>query len=424
MEFETYAVNGGLNPKNNANAISPPIYQTSAFEFENVQHAADLFDLKTSGHIYTRISNPTTEILEKRLSLLEGGVGALALSSGQSASLISILNITSSGEEIVASSSLYGGTFNLFDVTFKKFGIKVNFVNGSKIDDYEKAINNKTKCIFIESVTNPQLTVADIESLANLAHSYNIPLIVDNTVPSPYLLRPFEFGADIVVHSITKYISGHSNSMGGAIIDSGNFDWEKSGKFPSLVNEDPSYHGLSYTKEFSNLAYIVKARVQLLRDLGTTISPFNAYLTLLGIETLHLRIQRHSDNALKIAKFLENHKSVSWVKYPLLENDANYTLAKKYLKNGASSIVSFGIKGEQKNAIKFIESLNIPLHVTNIGDVRTIVTYPALTTHRQLSDEAKIACGIGNDFIRLSVGLENINDLISDLDQALIKSQA
>ncbi|MDD3237941.1 MAG: O-acetylhomoserine aminocarboxypropyltransferase/cysteine synthase [Candidatus Gastranaerophilales bacterium] len=423
MKFDTIAVQGAHKAGKNRHCISVPIYQTTAFDFDTVDYAADLFDLKCGGDIYTRISNPTTQVLEERLAMLEGGVGALAVSSGQAASLTAVLNLAKAGDEVVASSTLYGGTINLLCVTLKKFGIKTVFVDSNDIADYEKVITDKTVCIFSEALGNPDINVADIEALANVAHKYSIPLIVDNTVPSPYFLRPFEFGADIVVHSTTKYISGHGNAMGGAVVDAGNFDWAKSGKFPDLVNEDPSYHGLSYTKTFGKAAFIVKARTHLLRDLGTCMSPFNAYLTLIGLDTLHLRMQRHADSALKLATFLSSNPAVEWVNYPGLKTDKYYNLAQKYLKKGASSLLSFGIKGTREQGQKFIENLKLLIHATNIGDARTIVTYPALTTHRQLSSEQMKACGIDESFIRISVGLEDIDDIIDDVSQALIASQ-
>lgn len=423
MKFDTIAVQGAHCAGNNRHAISVPIYQTTAFDFDTVDYAADLFDLKCGGDIYTRLSNPTTSVLEERIAMLEGGVGALAVSSGQSASLLSILNIAKAGDEIVASSTLYGGTINLLGVTLKKFGITTHFIASENIDDYKNAINQKTVCIFSEAVGNPNVNVVDIEALANLAHENKIPLIIDNTVPTPYLLRPFEFGADIVVHSLTKYLSGHGNAMGGIIVDSGKFNWAESGKFPEMVEKDESYHGLSYTENFGAMAYIVKARAQLIRDLGTTLSPFNAYLILLGLETLHLRMQRHSESALKLAQFLQSNDAVKWVSYPGLKGGKYEQLAKKYMPNGASSLLSFGIKGNRKEGQKFIENLKLLIHATNIGDSRTIVTYPALTTHRQLTNEQMKACGIDESFIRISAGLEDIDDIIEDVKQALEKSQ-
>ena len=419
MKFDSIAVQGAHKAKDNRHCIPVPIYQTTAFDFDNVQYAADLFDLKTSGDIYTRISNPTTQVLEERVAALEGGVGALAVSSGQAASMIAVLNIAKAGDDVVASSTLYGGTFNLLNSTLRKLGINTIFVDGETAEDFEKAITEKTKCVFIEMVGNPKLNVADIESAAKVAHSHNIPLIVDNTVPSPYLCRPIEWGADIIVHSLTKYISGHGNSMGGMIVDSGNFDWKESGKFPELVDPDPSYHGLSYTEAFGKSAFIVKARGQLLRDFGSCISPFNSYLTLLGLETLHLRMQRLSDTALKVAKHLKNHPKIAWVNYPGLEDNEYYPLVKKYMPKGASSIISFGIKGGKEAGVKFIENVKLLIHATNIGDSRSIITYPCLTTHRQLNDEQLKACGISDDFMRLSVGLEDVDDIIEDIEQAL-----
>lgn len=419
MKFDTILVQGAHKAKDNRHCIPVPIYQTTAFDFDNVQYAADLFDLKTEGDIYTRISNPTTQVLEERIAMLEGGVGALAVSSGQSASLISVLNIAEAGDEIVASSTLYGGTYNLLGSTLKKLGINTIFVESENPAEYQKVITEKTKCIFTETIGNPKLNVVDVEALAEIAHKNNIPLIVDNTVPSPYLFRPIDFGADIIVHSTTKYISGHGNSMGGIIVDAGKFDWKKSGKFKGLTEPDESYHGTIYTEAFGNAAFIVKARAQLLRDLGTCMSPFNAYLTLIGLETLHLRMQRHSDSALKIAKFLESHPAISWVNYPGLESNKYYPLIKKYMPRGASSIVSFGLKEGKEAGIRFIEKAKLLIHATNIGDARSIITYPALTTHRQLNEEQMEACGISDNFMRLSVGLEDVDDIIEDLKQAL-----
>lgn len=419
MKFDSIAVQGAHKAKDNRHCIPVPIYQTTAFDFDNVQYAADLFDLKTAGDIYTRISNPTTQVLEERLAMLEGGVGALAVSSGQAASMIAVLNIAKAGDDIIASSTLYGGTFNLFNSTLRKMGINTIFVESENPQDYQNAITEKTKCIFTEMVGNPKLNVVDVEAIAKVAHENNIPLIIDNTVPTPYLFKPFEWGADIVVHSLTKYISGHGNSMGGAIVDSGKFNWAASGKFPELVNPDPSYHGLSYTDTFKESAFIVKARGQLLRDFGSCISPFNSYLTLLGLETLHLRMQRVSDTALKVARYLENNTKIAWVNYPGLESNEYNPLIKKYMPQGASSIISFGIKGGREAGIKFIENVKLLIHATNIGDSRSIITYPCLTTHRQLNDEQLKACGISDDFMRLSVGLEDVDDIIEDIEQAL-----
>lgn len=419
MNFDTKLLHAGFNPKEHNMSINVPIYPTTAFDFGDVQRGADLFDLKTAGDIYTRLSNPTNNILENRISELEGGLGALSFSSGQAATTAAILNITSSGDEIVAASTLYGGTCNLFSTTFKKLGINVKFAKGDDIKDFEKEITPKTRCIFMELLSNPALNIIDIEALASLAHKYSIPLIVDNTIPTPYLCRPFEWGADIIVHSTTKYLSGHGNAMGGVIVDSGNFDWEEAGKFSELTTPDESYHGIIYTKEFKKCAYIVKARAQILRDMGSCPSPFNSYLTISGLETLSLRMQRHSDSALKVARWLQDNKNIAWVNYPKLEDNKYFELSKKYCPLGASSIIGFGIKGGAKAGVKFIESLKIPIFTTNIGDTRSIITYPYITTHRQLNEEQMKACGISDDFMRLSVGLEDVDDIINDLDCAI-----
>lgn len=419
MKFESILLQGSHNPSESKRCITVPIYQTSAFNFFNVQHAADLFDLKEFGDLYTRLGNPTTQVLEERLAAIEGGVGALCVSSGQSASFLAVMNIAKSGDEVVASANLYGGTINLLGCTMKKMGIKTHFVASENPEDYEKYINEKTRCIFAETVGNPAINVSDIEGLAKVAHRHNIPLIVDNTIPTAYLCRPVDFGADIVVYSTTKYISGHGNAMGGVIIDSGNFDWEKSGKFPEITEPDESYHGLSYTKSFGKMAYIVKARAQLIRDIGSCPSPFNSYLTILGLETLHLRMKRHSESALKVAEFLEKQDRVKAVYYPKLKSNKYYNLAEKYLPKGASSLVSFELDGDRAFCTKFIEKLKLLIHATNLGDVRSIITYPALTTHRQLSDEQLSAAGISSTFMRLSVGLEDIEDIMDDISQAL-----
>lgn len=419
MNFDTKLLHAGFNPKEHNMSINVPIYPTTAFDFGDVQRGADLFDLKTAGDIYTRLSNPTNNILENRIAELEGGVGALSFSSGQAATTAAILNITSSGDEIVAASTLYGGTCNLFSTTFKKLGINVKFAKGDDIKDFEKEITSKTRCIFMELLSNPALNIIDIEALASLAHKYSIPLIVDNTIPTPYLCRPFEWGADIIVHSTTKYLSGHGNAMGGVIVDSGNFDWEEAGKFSELTTPDESYHGIIYTKEFKKCAYIVKARAQILRDMGSCPSPFNSYLTISGLETLSLRMQRHSDSALKVARWLQDNENIAWVNYPKLEDNKYFELSKKYCPLGASSIIGFGIKGGAKAGVKFIESLKIPIFTTNIGDTRSIITYPYITTHRQLNEEQMKACGISDDFMRLSVGLEDVDDIINDLDCAI-----
>lgn len=423
MKFDTITVRGGHDVEeisNSKKCITPPIYNTTAFSFDSVEHALGLFDLEKAGDIYTRISNPTQEVLEKRLAALEGGVGALALSSGQAATTLAITNIAKAGDEIVTASTLYGGTFNLFSSTLPKFGINAKFVDSDKAEDFEKEINEKTKCIFVESLGNPKINVADLENLAKIAHKHGIPLIVDNTVATPYFCNPFKFGADIVVHSTTKYINGHGNTMGGVIIDSGNFDWTKyPEKFPELNEPDSSYHGIVYTNNFGKAAYIVKARTQLLRDIGCSINPMGAYLTLLGLETLHVRMDRHASNAQKVAQYLETHPNVEWVSYPTLKSHPQYDLAQKYMPKGCASLLGFGIKGTKEQGIKFIESVKLLIHATNIGDVRSILTYPAATTHRQLSAEELIKAGVSENYMRVSVGLEDVDDIIDDIEQAL-----
>lgn len=416
MKFETLAVRGFIDLQKQNHAVSTPIYANTAYSFDSVQHAVDLFDLKVPGDIYTRLSNPSWDIVEKRIAALEGGVGALLTSSGQSAILITMLNFAGAGDEIITSDKIYGGTYNLFAKTFKQMGINVKFINSDNLDDYEKAITDKTKCIYVETLGNPSIKVADVEALANIAHKHGIPLVVDNTVPTPYLCKPIDFGADIVVHSTTKYLSGHGNAMGGVIVDSGKFDWAQNDKFKMFTTPDESYHGVIYNKVFGEAAFIVKARTHLIRDLGCCQSPFNAYLTQLGLETLHVRMDRHCENALKLAQYLEKHPHINFVNYPLLKSSKDYDLAQKYLKKGASSLIGFGVDG---HGTKFIEALKLFIHATNLGDVRSIITYPAGTTHRQLSDEQKIKAGITNDFMRASIGLENIDDIIEDIENAI-----
>lgn len=419
MNFNTIILHGGQEPDKATHSRALPIYQTSSYTFDSTEHASDVFALKEEGNIYTRIGNPTTDVLEKRLAMLEGGVGALAVASGSAAITYAILNIAKAGDEIVSSTALYGGTYNLFVHTLPKFGIKTNFVSSDNASDYEKAITEKTKLIFAESIGNPKLGVADIEKLAEVAHKHNIPLIIDNTVATPYLLRPFEFGADIVVHSATKFLGGHGTSIGGVIVDSGNFDWVKSGKFLEFSTPDPSYHNIKYSETFGNAAYIIKARTQLLRDTGACISPFNSFMILQGIETLPLRMKEHSKNALEVAKFLQNHEKVSWVNYPGLESSPHYDLAQKYLPKGQSALIGFGIKGGKEAGAKFINSVKLLSHLANIGDAKSLVIHPASTTHGQLSPQELEKCGVSEDFIRLSIGLEDVSDIISDIDQAL-----
>lgn len=416
---ETICIQGGYEPKNGEPRILP-IFQSTTYKYDEADEVAKLFDLEAAGHMYSRISNPTVEALEKKIAEMEGGVGAMATSSGQAANLIAVLTICNAGEHVLAMSNLYGGTFTLFTSTLKKMGIEVTFVD-HRADGREisSKIQANTKLIFGETIGNPGVDVLDIERIAEIAHDNSIPLVIDNTFATPYLCRPFEFGADIVTHSTTKYIDGHATSVGGIIVDSGKFDWKSSGKFPHLTEADPSYHGLSYTEKFGAAAYITKARVAFLRDMGSTMSPFNAFLTNLGVETLALRMERHSSNALAAARFLESHPNVSWVNYPLLESSQSFDLARKYLPGGASGIIAFGVKGGVESGKKFIDSLELASLVVHVGDIRTHVLHPASMTHRQLSQEQQIKAGIKPDMIRLSVGIENIDDILADLDQAL-----
>ncbi|CAI8711753.1 O-acetyl-L-homoserine sulfhydrylase [Priestia megaterium] len=420
---ETQAIHSGqqLDPATFSRAV--PIYQTSSFGFKDTEHAASLFNLSEQGYIYTRIVNPTTDVFEQRIAELEGGGGALGVASGQSATTFSILNIASAGDEIVSASSLYGGTYNLFSSTLPKLGITVKFVNADNPENFRSAITSKTKAIYAESVGNPQGNVLDIEAVADIAHEHGIPLIIDNTVPSPYLLRPIDFGADIVVHSATKFLGGHGTAIGGVIVDSGKFDWEASGKFPDLTTPDPSYHGLVYTEAAGEAAYITKARVQLLRDIGAALSPFNSFLLLQGVETLHLRLERHSENALKVAKFLEQHELVEWVNYAGLPSHPSYSLAQKYLPKGQGAILTFGVRGGKNAAAKLIDSVQLFSHLANIGDSKSLIIHPASTTHQQLSKDEQKASGVTPELIRLSVGTEAIDDLLEDLDYALKASQ-
>ncbi|MED4884235.1 homocysteine synthase [Bacillus smithii] len=423
LQPETLAVHAGQVPDPTTLSRAVPIYQTSSFVFNDSQHAADLFGLKEEGFVYTRIINPTTDVFEKRIAALEGGVGALALASGQASVFYSILNIASVGDEIVSSSSLYGGTYNLFSHTLPSFGITVKFVDPADPKNFEKAITSKTKAVFAETIGNPKGDVLDIEAVAEIAHHHSIPLIVDNTIPSPYLLRPIDFGADIVVHSATKFIGGHGNAIGGVIVDSGKFDWKQSGKFPGLTDPDPSYHGLIYTEEAGEAAYITKARVKLLRDLGAPLSPFNSFLFLQGLETLHLRLERHSQNALEVAKFLEKEEAVKSVSYPGLESHPSYELAKKYLPKGQGAVLTFEIKGGVEAGKKLIDSVQLFSHLANIGDSKSLIIHPASTTHQQLSNEEQLDTGVTPGLIRLSVGTEAIDDILYDLKQAIKASQ-
>ncbi|KYH33056.1 homocysteine synthase [Neomoorella mulderi] len=420
--FATLAVHAGQEPDPATGARAVPIYQTTSYVFRDADHAAALFALSEPGNIYTRIMNPTTDVFEKRMAALEGGVGALATASGQAAITLAIANIATAGQEIVASTSLYGGTFTLFNSTLPKFGIKVRFVDSADPENFRTAINDKTRALYVEIIGNPKLDVPDLEALAAIAHAAGIPLIVDNTFATPYLCQPFAFGADIVVHSATKFIGGHGTSIGGVIVDSGKFNWDN-GKFPGLVEPDPSYHGLSYLKAFGPAAYIVKARVQLLRDLGPALSPFNAFLFLQGLETLPIRMERHVQNALQVARWLAEHPAVAWVSYPGLPSHPSYERAQKYLPRGAGAILTFGIKGGREAGKKFINSLELFSLLANVGDARSLVIHPASTTHQQLTAEEQLASGVTEDLVRLSIGLEDVDDLIADLDQALSRSR-
>ncbi|MFA5165339.1 MAG: O-acetylhomoserine aminocarboxypropyltransferase/cysteine synthase family protein [Candidatus Omnitrophota bacterium] len=424
LKAESLALHGGQVPDPVTGSRAVPIYQTTSYQFRDSEHAANLFALKESGNIYTRLMNPTTDVLEKRIALLDGGVGALAVSSGQAAITIALLNIAQAGDHIVSADNLYGGTYNLLHYTFARFGIKTKFVKSNDLKAFDRAVTPKTKAIYAESVGNPKLDVADLEGLAKIAHKHGIPLVLDNT-SAPYLLRPVDFGVDIVVYSATKFIGGHGNSLGGVIVDSGKFDWTRGGKFPLISGPDASYHGLDFVKALKpagNIAYITKARVSLLRDLGPAISPFNSFLLLQGLETIHLRMPRHCENALAVAKHLKKHPGVSWVNYPGLSTSPDYERARKYLKKGAGAIIGFGIKGGLRSGKKFVESLELISHLANIGDAKSLAIHPATTTHQQLSEKERLATGVTPDFIRLSIGLEHIDDIIDDIDRALHKS--
>ena len=425
LKPETLALHGGQVSDPTTGARAVPIYQTTSFQFRDTTHAADLFALKEFGNIYTRITNPTTEVLEKRIAALDGGVGALAVASGQSAIALSILTLARAGDEIVSADNLYGGTYTLFHYTLPRMGIAVRFVGSNDLGALRAAIGPKTKAVYAESIGNPKLDIADLEAIAGIAHEHRIPFILDNTV-SPYLLRPFEFGVDIAVYSANKFIGGHGTSIGGLIVDSGGFDWTN-GKFPLVSGPEPSYHGLDFAqalKPLGNIAYITKARVVLLRDLGAALSPFNAFLLLQGFETIHLRMPRHSENALAVARHLERHPAVAWVHYPGLDSSPEKERAARYLPGGAGGIVGFGIKGGLAAGRRFIDSLELVSHLANIGDAKTLAIHPASTTHSQLSEKEQRATGVTPDFVRLSVGLEHADDIIRDIDGALKKATA
>ena len=416
--IETLALHAGQTVDADTLSRAVPIYQTTSYCFKDTDHAARLFALQEFGNIYTRLMNPTTDVLEKRLAALEGGVGGLALSSGQSAIYVSVFNICGAGGHVVASNSLYGGTVTLFSQTFPKLGIEVTFVDPKDPQNFAKAVKKNTRLMYIETIGNPKNDILDYEKIAEVAHRNGMPLICDNTVASPILFRPIEHSIDIVVHSCTKFIGGHGTSIGGAIVDSGKFDWAN-GRYPELTEPDPSYHGVKYVESFGNLAYIIKARVQFLRDMGSCMSPFNAFLFLQGLETLHLRMPRHSENAMTLAQWLEKRAEVSWVNYPGLPSHPNYKLARKYLPDGQGAILGFGIKGGRAAGVKFINSVKLASHLANIGDSKTLVIHPASTTHQQLSEKDQLAAGVTPDYIRVSVGTEHIDDILADFDQAL-----
>ena len=419
--LETLALHAGQQADSDTLSRAVPVYQTTSYCFKDTEHAAKLFALEEFGNIYTRLMNPTTDVLEKRLAAMEGGVGGLGFSSGMAAETASILNICKAGQHIVSSNSLYGGTVTLFSQTFPKLGIDVTFVDPKEPKNFAEAIKENTRLIYIETIGNPKNDILQYEKIAKIAHDNGMPVICDNTVASPILFRPIEYGIDIVVHSCTKFIGGHGTSIGGAIIDSGKFDWTN-GRYPELTEPDPSYHGVQYVESFGELAYIIKARTQFLRDMGGCMSPFNAFLFLQGLETLHLRMPRHSENALKLAQWLEKQDMVTWVNYPGLQSHPDYKLAKKYLPNGQGAILGFGIKGAKLAGIKFINSVKLASHLANIGDSKTLVIHPASTTHQQLTEVEQLAAGVTDDYIRVSVGTEHIDDIINDFEQALKNS--
>jgi O-acetylhomoserine (thiol)-lyase len=419
----TKALHAGHEPDPTTNSRAVPIYQTSSYVFNSSEHAANLFSLAEMGNIYTRLMNPTTDVLEKRLAELDGGVGALAVASGTAAINLAILNLAKAGDNIISTRYLYGGTYNMFNYTLKRMGITVKFVDSSNPENVARAIDANTRAVFSETIGNPKNNVDDFEAIARIAHDNGLPFIVDNTVATPFLFKPFEHGADIACYSLTKFIGGHGTSIGGAVVDSGKFDWS-SGRFEEYTTPDPSYHGLVYYEALGAMAYILKMRLTLLRDMGPCISPFNSFQFLQGLETLHVRMPRHCENAIKVARFLEGHASVEWVNYPGLESHPDYDRAQRYLPAGQGAILGFGIKGGREAGAKFIDSVKLCSHLANIGDAKTLVIHPASTTHQQLSDAEQIAAGVSPDYIRVSVGIEDVQDIIEDLDQALASSQA
>ena len=419
--FDTRALHAGHTPDPQTGARAVPIYQTTSYVFKDTAHAARLFALQEFGNIYTRIMNPTTDVLEQRVAALEGGLAGLAFASGMAAISAAILTLCREGDEIVSTTRLYGGTVTLFTATLPRMGVRVSFVDSDEAADFARAITDRTRLVYLETIGNPKLTVPDLEGIAKAAHARGVPVMVDSTTASPALCRPIEYGCDIVVHSLTKYLGGHGNSIGGILVDGGRFPWA-SGRFPDFVEPDPSYHGLEFHKTFGAATFAVRTRVRTLRDLGGCLSPFNAFLILQGIETLSLRMERHSANAMAVAKFLETHRKVAWVLYPGLRSHPAYRRARKYLPDGASGLVGFGVKGGRKAGRRFIEGLRLLSHLANIGDARSLAIHPASTTHQQLSDGEQVRAGVTPDFVRLSVGLETIDDILADLDQALAKA--
>jgi O-acetylhomoserine (thiol)-lyase len=417
--LETLAVHAGATPDPTTGARNTPIFQTTSYVFDDADHAASLFNLQTFGYIYSRIGNPTVAVLEERVAALEGGRGAVATSSGHAAQFLAFFTLMEPGDEFIASRNLYGGSVTQFTHTFKKFGWKVHFVDPTDPENFRKALTPKCKAIFLEILANPGGIVVDIEPIAAIAKKAGIPLIVDNTMASPYLCKPFDWGADIVIHSTTKFLSGHGTSMGGMVVESGKFDWNAGGKFKTMTDPDPAYHGLNFAETFGDFAYTMKTRAVGLRDLGPTMAPMNAFLTLTGIETLHLRMERHIANAQKVAEFLADHPAVAWVSYAGLKSSPYHKLAKKYLPKGPGSVFTFGVKGGYETGIKMVETVELFSHLANIGDTRSLIIHPASTTHRQLTEEQQIKAGAGPDVVRLSVGIENADDLIADLEQAL-----
>ena len=423
LKFETLQIHGGQTPDPTTGSRAVPIYQTSSYVFRDVEHAANLFALKEPGNIYTRIMNPTTDVLEQRIALLEGGVGALAVASGSAAVTYAIMNIAQAGDEIVSAQTLYGGTYNLFSVTLPKYGISTKFVDAGDLEAVKGAINEKTKAVYVETIGNPDINLVDVAALAEVAHEAGVPLIVDNTFATPYLFRPFDHGADIIVHSATKFIGGHGTSIGGLIVDSGKFDWIRSGRFPGLTEPDASYHGIRYAQDVGAAAFITKARVQLLRDTGACLSPFNAFLLLQGLETLSLRVERHVENTRKIIRFLSEHPAVSWIRYPELPDSPYKALADRDFPKGTGSIFTFGINGGVEAGKTFIDSLKLFSLLANVADAKSLVIHPASTTHAQLDEEGLKRAGVSSDLIRISIGLEAVEDLIDDLSEALKASQ-